>query len=174
MFQCLCVCYSSAFGIRNLIIQTSESKARTIQQASNATVPESLREVKSRWGAVRNGHNNPLSKTRKQQCHTYCEAVRSRVERTTDAAGTIPDGLRGSSALRSDKIPTSGLKTGCRKAIMSMESVFTSSGCSAVWLARLTGGQKVVGSNPIIPTSSLSKSYAIKLLLLYRHQHYPL
>ena len=28
-----------------------------------------------------------------------------------------------------------------------------SSGCSAAWLARLTGGQKVAGSNPVTPTS---------------------
>ena len=26
-------------------------------------------------------------------------------------------------------------------------------GCSAAWLARLTGGQKVGGSNPLIPIS---------------------
>ena len=26
-------------------------------------------------------------------------------------------------------------------------------GCSAAWLARLTGGQKVAGSNPVTPTS---------------------
>ena len=27
-----------------------------------------------------------------------------------------------------------------------------SSGCGAAWIARLTGGQKVAGSNPVTPT----------------------
>ena len=31
------------------------------------------------------------------------------------------------------------------------------SGCSAAWLARLTGGQKVGGSNPLIPTISTAR-----------------
>ena len=32
-------------------------------------------------------------------------------------------------------------------------TVFTHTGCGAVWLARLTGGQEVAGSNPVSPTA---------------------
>ena len=38
------------------------------------------------------------------------------------------------------------------------------SGCSAVWLARLTGGQKVGSSNLLIPTTSLSNTYSLFLV----------
>ena len=37
----------------------------------------------------------------------------------------------------------------------------TISGCSAAWLARLTGGQKVGGSNPLIPTIFLESLFAV-------------
>lgn len=33
-----------------------------------------------------------------------------------------------------------------------------SSGCGAAWLARLSGGQEVVGSNPASPTNETSSS----------------
>ncbi len=35
--------------------------------------------------------------------------------------------------------------------------VCCSSGCGAAWLARLSGGQEVVGSNPASPTNRFKK-----------------
>ena len=40
------------------------------------------------------------------------------------------------------------------------------SGCSAAWLARLTGGQKVAGSNPVTPTTEAVNSQGFAAFLL--------
>ena len=46
-----------------------------------------------------------------------------------------------------------------------MEYAFGSSGCSAAWLARLTGGQEVGGSNPPTPTEHLLSPQAAGVFL---------
>ena len=43
----------------------------------------------------------------------------------------------------------------------------TDTGCSAAWIAHLTGGQGVAGSNPAIPTKSLKRLTATKIVAVF-------
>ncbi len=45
---------------------------------------------------------------------------------------------------------------GTRKFAANELGLAKKSGCGAAWLARLTGGQKVAGSNPVTPTEELA------------------
>ena len=53
------------------------------------------------------------------------------------------------------------------EVVGSNPTIETITGCGAAWLAHLTGGQGVAGSNPVIPTSGESD---VQLVLRIREQ----
>ena len=52
-------------------------------------------------------------------------------------------------------LDVSNLPTAAMTVTYLKIAVYGDSGCSAAWLARLTGGQEVVGSNPTSPIVAL-------------------